>query len=120
VVSGAFVALQSRINGEFGLALGNGALAALISFSTGLTLISLAMLASPSGRTGLAALRSAVSEGRLPWWSIIGGAAGAFLVFTQGLSVGLEHSLSLRVSLSHSMSHQRRCLRWGGSFCSPS
>lgn len=89
VVSGAFVALQSRINGEFGLALGNGALAALISFSTGLTLISLAMLASPSGRAGLAALRSAVSEGRLPWWSIIGGAAGAFLVLTQGLSAGV-------------------------------
>jgi transporter family-2 protein len=89
VVSGAFVALQSRINGEFGLALGNGALAALISFSTGLTLISLAMLASPSGRMGLAALRSAVSEGRLPWWAMVGGTGGGFLILTQGLSAGV-------------------------------
>jgi bacterial/archaeal transporter family-2 protein len=89
VVSGAFVALQSRINGEFGLALGNGALAALISFSTGLTVITLVMLGSPSGRAGLSHLRAAVAEGRLPWWAMIGGAAGAFLVLTQGLSAGV-------------------------------
>jgi transporter family-2 protein len=89
VISGAFVALQSRINGEFGLALGNGALAALISFSTGLTVITLVMLGSPSGRAGLSHLRAAVAEGRLPWWSMIGGAAGAFLVLTQGLSAGV-------------------------------
>ena len=89
VVSGAFVAVQSRINGEFGLALGNGALAALISFSTGLTVITLVMLGSPSGRAGLSHLRAAVAEGRLPWWAMIGGAAGAFLVLTQGLSAGV-------------------------------
>ena len=89
VVSGAFVALQSRINGEFGLALDNGALAALISFSTGLTVITLVMLGSPSGRAGLSHLRAAVAEGRLPWWAMIGGAAGAFLVLTQGLSAGV-------------------------------
>ena len=89
VISGAFVALQSRINGEFGLALGNGALAALISFSTGLTVITLVMLGSPSGRAGLSHLRAAVAAGRLPWWAMIGGAAGAFLVLTQGLSAGV-------------------------------
>lgn len=89
VISGVFVAVQSRINGEFGLALGNGALAALISFSTGLTVITLVMLGSPSGRAGLSHLREAVAEGRLPWWSMIGGAAGAFLVLTQGLSAGV-------------------------------
>jgi bacterial/archaeal transporter family-2 protein len=89
VISGAFVAVQSRINGEFGLALGNGALAALISFSTGLTVITLVMLGSPSGRAGLSHLRAAVAEGRLPWWAMIGGAAGAFLVLTQGLSAGV-------------------------------
>jgi transporter family-2 protein len=89
VVSGAFVALQSRINGEFGLALDNGALAALISFSTGLTVITLVMLGSPSGRGGLSHLLAAVAEGRLPWWAMIGGAAGAFLVLTQGLSAGV-------------------------------
>lgn len=89
IVSGVFVALQSRVNGELGLALDNGALAALISFSTGLTVISLVMVASPSGRAGLGALRSAVLEGRLPWWAMIGGAAGGFLVLTQGLSAGV-------------------------------
>ncbi len=89
VVAGVFVALQSRINGEFGLALGNGALAALISFSTGLTVITLVMIGSPSGRAGLATLRAAVVAGRLPWWAMVGGAGGAFLVLTQGLSAGV-------------------------------
>lgn len=89
VVAGVFVALQSRINGEFGLALGNGALAALISFSTGLTVISIVMIGSRSGRAGLATLRSAVAERRLPWWAMVGGAGGAFLVLTQGLSAGV-------------------------------
>ena len=89
IVSGVFVALQSRVNGELGLALDNGALAALISFSTGLTVISLLMLARPSGRAGLKALRVAVAEGRLPWWAMVGGAAGGFLVLTQGLSAGV-------------------------------
>ena len=89
VVAGVFVALQSRINGEFGLALGNGALAALISFSTGLAVITLVMLGSTSGRVGLANLRAAVTQGRLPWWAMVGGAGGAFLVLTQGLSAGV-------------------------------
>jgi len=89
VIAGVFVAVQSRINGELGLALENGALAALTSFSVGLTVISLVIIGSPSGRAGLGALRAAVSEGRLPWWAMIGGAGGGFLVLTQGLSAGV-------------------------------
>ena len=66
VVAGVFVALQSRINGELGLALGNGALAALVSLAMGLVLISVAIVVNPSARRGLTTLAAEVSAGRLP------------------------------------------------------
>jgi transporter family-2 protein len=77
VISGMLVALQSRINGEFGLALGNGFLAALLSFSIGLSIL------------GVVTVARAIRAGDVPWWAVIGGAGGGFLVLTQGLSAGV-------------------------------
>jgi transporter family-2 protein len=89
VIAGVLVAVQSRINGEFGLALGDGALAALLSFSTGLLVTTIAVLINPQARRGLGRIREALVAGELPWWGAIGGAGGAFLVLTQGLSAGV-------------------------------
>lgn len=89
VFAGFLVAVQSRVNGEFGIALDNGALAALISFSVGLTTVSVAMVASPAGRRGVAELRGALVRREIPWWAMLGGVAGAFLVLTQGVSAGV-------------------------------
>lgn len=86
VVFGAFVALQSRINGELGRALGDGYLAAVISFGSGLIVLSLAMAASRTGRSGFARVVSAIRGRRTPVWYALGGAAGAFLVLSQGLT----------------------------------
>ena len=89
IASGAMVALQSRINGQFGLALGDGSTAALISFASGLVILTIAMAVSPGARTGFARIRSEFREGRLPWWAVTGGAGGAFLVLSQGLAAGI-------------------------------
>jgi transporter family-2 protein len=89
VIAGVLVAVQSRINGEFGLALGDGALAALLSFSMGLLVMTIALVINPQARTGLGRIRQALVAGELPWWGAIGGAGGAFLVLTQGLSAGV-------------------------------
>ena len=89
VVSGMLVAGQSRINGELGVRMGDGALAALISFSSGFVILSLAMLASPRARRGLGAVLEDIRRGRLPWWSTLGGVGGGFLVLTQGLVAGI-------------------------------
>ena len=89
VISGAMVALQTRINGEFGVALGNGTLAALISFSTGLVLVAAVTLAFPQGRAGIATVARALKTAVLPWWAILGGVGGAFLVLSQGLGAGV-------------------------------
>ena len=89
VVSGILVATQSRINGEFGLRLGDGALAALISFASGFVILTLALTVSTTGRAGVATIARELRAGELPWWAILGGMGGGFLVLTQGLVAGV-------------------------------
>lgn len=89
VVSGMLVATQSRINGELGLRMGDGALAALVSFTSGFLILSLALAVSARGRSGVRTLLGELRRGLLPWWSILGGVGGGFLVLTQGLVAGI-------------------------------
>lgn len=88
IVAGMGVALQSRLNGELGLELGNGSLAALISFSSGLVILGVVLGFSAHARRGLREVLGRVRHGDLPWWSIIGGLGGGMLVLTQGLVAG--------------------------------
>lgn len=89
VVAGVGVATQSRLNGELGLALSNGSLAALISFGSGLLLLVVATVIWRPARVGLSQVRLAVRQRTLPWWAILGGVAGAFFVLSQGLVAGV-------------------------------
>ncbi|GAB3815999.1 hypothetical protein GCM10027605_64310 [Micromonospora zhanjiangensis] len=61
VVSGVTVAVQSRINGELGVRLGDGIAAAVVSFGVGLVLLAVLVPAMPAGRRGLRALRAALA-----------------------------------------------------------
>ncbi|MCW2544384.1 MAG: hypothetical protein JWM40_1936 [Frankiales bacterium] len=74
VVSGAFVALQQRINGDLGRDLGDPLVAAVVSFGTGLVLMCLLVLRS-SPRAALPRITT------VPWWRRAGGLGGAALVF---------------------------------------
>ena len=89
VFAGAGVATQSRVNGELGVALGNGYLAAVVSFGSGLVLLLLAMVVWKPGRVGFTQVRQALARKTLPWWAILGGLAGGFFVLSQGLVGGL-------------------------------
>ncbi|MDG4802905.1 DMT family transporter [Micromonospora sp. WMMD980] len=86
--SGVLVALQSRINGELGVRLADGIAAAVVSFGLGLLILLVLVPATVSGRRGLAALRVALRTGALRPWQCLGGVCGAFLVATQGLTIG--------------------------------
>jgi bacterial/archaeal transporter family-2 protein len=86
---GSGVALQSRINGQLGSDLGDGFVAALISFGTGLVIVTVLLLAMPSGRRGFGVVRRAIRTRQIPWWHAAGGAAGGLFVLSQGLVVGL-------------------------------
>lgn len=87
-LGGVAVALQSRINGELGVRLGDGIAAAVVSFGLGLVVLLLAVPAVPAGRRGLRRFREALATGALRPWQCLGGMCGALLVATQGLTVG--------------------------------
>ncbi|MGH3755392.1 MAG: DMT family transporter [Pseudonocardiaceae bacterium] len=84
---GAAVAVQARINGELGQRIGDGLIAALLSFLGGLLLLALVAATRPRMRRGLGRVRAAVRDRRLRPYQLLGGICGAFLVFCQGLTV---------------------------------
>lgn len=81
--------MQSRINGELGRALDDGYIAAVISFGSGLVILTVVMALSRTGRDGFARVATAVRGGEMPWWYVAGGAAGAFFVLSQGLTAAV-------------------------------
>ena len=89
VLCGAGVALQSRVNGELGARIGDGFTAAVISFGSGLLILLVALAIAPVGRRGLGRVVGALRGGELRWWYVCGGAAGAFLVLSQGLTAAV-------------------------------
>ena len=89
VLCGCAVAVQSRINGQLGSDLGDGFVAALISFGSGLVIIALVALISRAGRNGIRTVRAAIRAGEIPWWHTAGGIGGALFVLSQGVVVGL-------------------------------
>ncbi|MFB8145421.1 DMT family transporter [Microbacterium sp. NPDC056003] len=86
---GMMTAVQARVNGQLGVRLDDGFVAAAISFGSGLVIVVVLSVLLPSGRAGVGRLISGVRGRTIPWWMLAGGAAGALTVATQGLAVGL-------------------------------
>lgn len=83
------MALQTRVNGALGEAVGDPYVAALVSFGSGLVVLVLASLILPAGRRGAAALPGALRARTVRWWYLLAGVFGAFLVVVQTLTVGV-------------------------------
>ena len=88
-VCGGMVATQSRINGELGRELGDGYLAAFISFGSGFVILVVIAAIQPSTRRGVGTVIRAIRAGDIPWWYAVGGAAGGLFVLSQGLTAAL-------------------------------
>lgn len=86
---GALTAVQARINGQLGVRLGDGLVAAFVSFGSGLLVMVVISASLPAGRRGFRSLRSGLRARSIPLWMVCGGVAGAFTVATQGLVVGV-------------------------------
>ena len=86
IACGAGVAVQSRINGQLGVELQDGYLGAVISFGSGLVILTILMLFIRGGRTGVQRTLTAIRANEIPWFYAVGGAAGGFFVLTQGLA----------------------------------
>jgi transporter family-2 protein len=89
MAGGVALAVQGKLNSELGLALQDRISASLISFATGLAAVLLFALAAPSVRARLGGLRPAFRERIYPRWYLLGGAVGAFYIFTQTATVSV-------------------------------
>lgn len=90
VAVGFVLAVQSQINGTLGARLSDGLAAAVISFGVGLVILVVGAVLTPTARQGFRRLVATLrSESGLRPWQCLGGVCGGFLVFAQGVTVGV-------------------------------
>ena len=82
-LSGLLIAMQARANGELSHRMGNPIEAALVSFGSGLLIISLISLFTPAIRNGMKNLKSAVNRKEIPVWTLFAGMLGGSFVAVQ-------------------------------------
>ncbi len=81
-ISGVMIALQARANGELSHRMGNPIEAALVSFGSGLIVISVIAAFNPAIKQGIRNLKSAVSKKEIPIWTLFAGMlGGSFVAF---------------------------------------
>jgi transporter family-2 protein len=83
ILSGVMIALQARANGELSAELENSLQAALISFSSGLLIITAIAICSSRIKSGMRAIFRAVKTGALPKWRLFAGMLGGSFVAIQ-------------------------------------
>jgi transporter family-2 protein len=83
------IALQARANGELSHRLDSGLQAALISFSSGLLILLIAMPFSPHMKEGIKNLKGALSRKEIARWKLFAGALGGSFVAMQSQIVPL-------------------------------
>ena len=88
-VAGMLTAVQSRVNGQLSHETGDAFVTAVISFGSGLVILTVGLLFARAGREGIGRVVRAVRERRMPWWYAAGGTAGGVFVLSQSLVVGL-------------------------------
>lgn len=86
---GVLTTVQAQLNGALSAALGDSAVASLISFGSGFVILLVLCLSTPAGRAGLGRLFAGVRTHRVRWWMLVAGFAGAFTVATQTLTVAV-------------------------------
>ena len=87
VLIGVVVAIQSRINGQLSADLNNGLAAALVSFLTGLAMVSILVFGFKRERDALYRIFSAIKSKDLVTWEVMGGVLGGFFVAAQSAVV---------------------------------
>jgi len=82
-LSGLMIALQARANGELSHRLNNGLEAALVSFGSGLVIITMISFFNPAIKEGIRNLRAAVANQEIARWKLLAGALGGSFVAIQ-------------------------------------
>lgn len=89
ISAGIALATQGALNGALTGVLGAGVFAATVSFLTGLVILVVVTLVTPSARAGVARVRRAVRSGEFPLWMTLGGVGGTTVVISQGITIPL-------------------------------
>lgn len=87
VLIGVVVAIQARINGQLSVDLDNGLAAALVSFLTGLAIVSVLVFGFKREREALFRVFEAIKNKQLVTWELMGGVLGGFFVAAQSAVV---------------------------------
>ncbi len=87
VLIGVVVAIQARINGQLSVDLDNGLAAALVSFLTGLAIVSVLVFGFKREREALFGVFEAIKNKQLVTWELMGGVLGGFFVAAQSAVV---------------------------------
>ena len=82
-LSGVLIAAQSRINGALSDEMGDSLEAAIVSFFTGLIIVSLIALFHKDIRAGFTQIFKATKAGKMPPWTLAAGVLGASFVAMQ-------------------------------------
>ena len=82
-ISGLMIALQARANGELSHRLNNALEAALVSFGSGLIIITAIAVFNPAIKEGIKNLRAAVANKEMARWKLLAGALGGGFVAIQ-------------------------------------
>ena len=82
-ISGLMIAFQARANGELSHRMGNPIEAALVSFGSGLLIISVISFFNPAIKKGMKNLRTAVSKKEISIWTLFAGMLGGSFVAVQ-------------------------------------
>lgn len=86
-IVGAITAAQARANGELAGFAGSGTEAAVISFGSGLVILSIMALANAKIRAGIRRVIDGVRTRSFPRWQVLGGVLGGFFVGVQTSAV---------------------------------
>lgn len=89
LVAGVLMALQSRINGQLAVELGQPVEASWWSFGSGLVLVLVIVALMPSAHRAWSQTMCALRERRIRWWMLLAGVFGGALVWIQAMSVPL-------------------------------
>lgn len=99
VLAGTLGPMQSAVNGELGSTVGDGHLAATISFASGLVFMAIIVLPRKKTRDALLRLPGQLRRRTIPWPNFFAGLCGAVIVLSEGISVGALGVATFQTSL---------------------
>ncbi|WP_435299304.1 DMT family transporter [Timonella sp. A28] len=103
ILAGMLGPMQSAVNGQLGKTVGDGHLAAVISFGSGLIFMLVVVLSRTKTRNALVALPGQLRRRVIPWPNFFAGLCGAVIVLSEGVSVGALGVATFQTSLISGM-----------------